>query len=81
MTNTNDWVEVCWCTCGYKIIQDWKPFPLGLYGQEITCSRCKKQFIVTHSILRDRDMSEGLLELLTHEAYQLQQSTIQEFYE
>ena len=81
MSKDDDWVEVCWCTCGHKIIQDHKPFPHGLYGQQITCPRCKKEFVVCHAILRDRVMDDGLLELLTHEAYQLRQSIIEEFYE
>ena len=73
-------IEVTWCTCGTKII---RPRPEKLFGERIICPShlCKKEFIVTHSILRDRDTDEGVLEYETNKAFQPRQSTLQEFIE
>ena len=77
MSKEDDWIEVCWCPSGHKIIRPWKEFPNGLYGQTTMCPTCQRIFIVSHAILRDRDTERWI----TNEGYQLQQTTIQEFYE
>ena len=78
-----DWVEVTWCSCGCKIIQPWKKHPNGLYGNKITCPShlCKKEFVVTHAILKNREEPEGILEIETHKGFQPRQSTLTEFIE
>ena len=80
---SEDWVEVTWCSCGEKIIRPWKKHPDGLHGNKITCPShlCKKEFIVTHAILKDRDTDEGVLEYETNKAFQPRQSTLTEFLE
>ena len=82
----NDWVEVTICPhCGTKIIRDYKPRPNGLYGNKIQCPSfiCKKEFVVSYAILRDREPKKGLsiLEIETHKGFQPRQSTLTEFSE
>ena len=77
-----DWEEVAWCPyCGYKIVRPYQPRPYSLFGSTLQCpgGLCRKEFVVTHSILRDKDDDDGLLETLTHEGYQPRQSTLEEF--
>ncbi len=77
-----DWVEVTWCPyCGYKFTETWKAHPHGLYGNKIQCGGglCRKEFVVTHAILKDRDSDGGLLERLTHEGHQPRQTELSEF--
>ena len=78
---TENWIEVTWCSCGMKIVQPWKKHPNGLYGNKITCPShlCKKEFVVTHAILKDRDTPEGILEIETHKGFQPRQSILEEF--
>ena len=66
-----------------KIVQPYKKHPDGLYGNKITCPShlCKKEFIVTHAILKDRDTPEGILEAETHKGFQPRQAILQEFLE
>ena len=80
---SEDWIEVTWCSCGTKIVQPWKKHPNGLYGNKIICPShlCKKEFVVTHAILKDRDKPEGVLEIETHKGFQPRQSTLTEFLE
>ena len=78
---TENWIEVTWCSCGMKIVQPWNKHPNGLYGNKITCPSylCKKEFVVTHAILKDRDTPEGILEIETHKGFQPRQSILEEF--
>ena len=82
---SENWVEVTWCSCGMKIVQPWKKHPDGLYGNTITCPShlCKKEFVVSYAILRDREPKKGLsiLEIETHKGFQPRQSTLTEFSE
>ena len=79
----SDLIEITWCSCGMKIVQPNKKYPDSLFGNKITCPSplCKKEFIVTHAILKDREEPEGVLEIETHKGFQPRQSTLMEFSE
>jgi len=64
-----------------KIVRPYMAFPNGLFGNKIQCPSgfCDNEFVATHSILRDKDVTDGLLEILTHEGFQPRQTTLEEF--
>ena len=63
------WVEVTNCNkCGFKIIKPWNPRPYSLFGSKQICPEGKFEFVVSWSILSDKDDDGGMLEELTHKA-------------
>ncbi|MDF1540765.1 MAG: hypothetical protein P1Q69_17850 [Candidatus Thorarchaeota archaeon] len=66
MTDSSELVEVTGCSeCGHKFIEPYRPRPHSLFRSEVICPSCGKVFVVTWSILRDRNDSGGTLEDLT----------------
>ena len=75
--NIENLVSVTNCPkCGFKIIQPYRKRPNSIFGNKLSCPKCKHKWIVTWSIIRDKDETGGILEYMV--SY-IQQTLLSEF--